>query len=234
MKRYSLIPIIIVLLLAFPAYHSPVSSVIVNDQSYETPNDEIMSLAETGSWSGTGPALDVSYYGTATNSYDDTFTLDSDSSATGTVTLTDGWRGSNLETDIDSLSLSTDDRLDNWDLNDYHAEKWLVGEYQSDNVYVPDSWTLRKEIGDTTSGSPHPLRGIFRMNRQLSSGYGGTTGWLFEAHWYANDVLNTDDKIFFSQLASAPYRELYSAEVSFRYNVDSVSSMQDEVYVFVN
>jgi hypothetical protein len=221
-------------MLAFPAYHTPVSSAISNGQSYETPNDGTRSLADTGSWSGTGPSLDVSYYGTVTNSYDDTFTLDSDSSATGTVTLSDGWSGSNLETDIDSLSLTTDDRLNNWDLDDFHTEKWLVDSYRSDNVYVPNSWTLNKKIGGTTSGSPHPLHGIFEMNRQLSSGYGGTTGWLFDAHWYANDVLNSGNKIYFSQLASAPYRELYSAEVTFRYNVQAVSSMQDEVYIFVN
>ncbi len=234
MKRYSLIPIIIVVLLAFPAYHNPANNAIANEQSFETPNDETMSLAETGSRSGTGPALDVSYYGTVTNSYDDTFTLDSDSSATGTVTLSDGWSGSNLQTDIDSLSLTTNDRLNNWDLDKYHAEKWLVAGKGDLNVVVPDSWTLSKDIGETTSGSQHPLDGIFRMDDRSGSGYDGTMGWEFEAHWYANETLNAGDKIYISQLASAPYRELYSAEVSFRYNVDSISSMQDEVYIFVS
>jgi len=79
MKRYSLIPIILVVMLAFPAYHNPVGDSIFDEPNYVNPNDRSKQLSDIGQRSGTGPALDVSYSGTVTNSYDDPFTFDSDS-----------------------------------------------------------------------------------------------------------------------------------------------------------
>ncbi|MBD3157981.1 MAG: hypothetical protein GF309_04270, partial [Candidatus Lokiarchaeota archaeon] len=231
MKRYSFIPLVLVVMLAFPTYHNPAGNAYSSNLGPGNPRGQAKLVSETDTLSGTGSALDVSLTGIASNLYDGMLSIDSSNSDTATVTLSDGWSGSNLETNLDSLYLTTNERLKNWKLNDFHAEKWLIESYRGENVHVPDSWTLNKEIQGT--GSAHPSHGTFEMNRQLSSGYESTTGWLFDAHWYSGDTLATGDKIYFSQLASAPYRELYSAEVSFRYNVQAISSMQDEVYVFV-
>lgn len=229
MKRYTPPLLILILLFAFPSYPSQVNETILNENNHAHFNDTTSHFADSGLESGTGNALDVSFSGNVNNLYDGTMIIDSSNSATGTVTLTDGWSGSDLEASVDSLKMTSTDSLRNWNLNAYHAEKWLLGSSPGTDVYVPDSWTLNKDIG---SGAEHPLDGVFEINREANTGYGDTPGWLFEASWNENN-LTSGDSIYLTQLASVPYRELYSAEMSFRYYVKDSSSMQDEVYVFV-
>ncbi|TFF93996.1 hypothetical protein EU546_05500, partial [Candidatus Thorarchaeota archaeon] len=233
MRRFGLVPLMIVILLALPAYHSPVGSDIFSSPETVNPTDRTSQPAETGLISGTGASLGVSYWGTVTNAYDGTMTLDSSTPSTGTVTISDGWAGSDLQTSVDGISVEMNDLVQNSNLDSYHNETFLGTTSSADNdddVAVPDSWILGKS-GD--SQSTHPIHGIFEMNDIGSSGYSGTMGWEFKAEWGIDAVLSSSDEIYLGQLVHTPYRELYSVDISFRYYISSSSSMADQVFLFV-
>ncbi|MGY5881589.1 MAG: DUF2341 domain-containing protein, partial [Candidatus Thorarchaeota archaeon] len=183
-------------------------------------------------YSGTGPSLPVSLSGIATDPFGGSLQIDSSTSDIHTITLDDGWTGSNLQTTIDSLSIDVDD-VRNGDLNLYHNEKFLIaGEtsYNYEDVAVPDFWTLTKSI--TGSGSEHPMHGTFEMNDVSESGYSGTMGWRFDADWSSSTTVNSNDQIYLSQLVSAPYREIYTVDITFNYYVSASSNLADQVVLF--
>ncbi|MCK5390567.1 MAG: hypothetical protein KAJ36_08750, partial [Candidatus Thorarchaeota archaeon] len=90
-------------------------------------------------YSGTGPSLPVSLSGIATDRLGGSLQIDSSTSDIHTITLDDGWTGSNLQTTIDSLSVEVSDVLTNPSFDDYHLEKWFVDStaYYEDDVLVP-------------------------------------------------------------------------------------------------
>ena len=136
---------LIVVFLFLVPLQTPMTDPEFVDPSYEpmTPFDETTTLSE-GPTIGTGEALDITLTGTATNMYDGSGTIDSSTSVSGSITLDDGWTGTNLQSTIDTLSMDVTNALRNPTLNDYHLEKWLVGLTGSywEDVGVPDSWTL--------------------------------------------------------------------------------------------
>jgi len=182
--------------------------------------------------SGTGPSLPVSLSGIATDRYGGALQIDASTSDIQTITLADGWTGSNLQTTISSLSVDMND-VRNGDLSTGHNEHFFIaGEtvYNNDDVLVPDYWLLTKSI--TGSGSKHPIHGTFEMNDVSGSGYSGTMGWRFDADWSSGVTVNANDQIYLSQLVSAPYREIYTADISFNYYVSASSNLVDQVFVF--
>ncbi|MHA2133797.1 MAG: hypothetical protein ACW99J_08005, partial [Candidatus Thorarchaeota archaeon] len=177
---------------------------------------------------GTGETLTVTMNGVATNRLDGTFVIDSSTSEIGTVTLSDGWSGNNLQATIDTLSIDVADALVNPTWNAYHEEKWIEGtaSYYGEDVAVPDGWTLvKKEVHE----SSHPHTGDWELN-DGGGGYGGSRGFRFET--YIDTSSDPSDEIYLSQLVNAPWREIYSAEVKFRYYVRSGFDTTDQVHLF--
>ncbi len=181
---------------------------------------------------GVGPALPVKLSGQITNIDQGTFYIDSSSSGIASVSLTDGWTGSNLEAQIDSLTWTAKDVLQNGDLNNRHYEQFIVTTDTTQNddaVYVPDGWTVIKNVIDDNK---HPQHGFYELDSD-PNGIGGTWGVYLEAQLTTSYDANPNDEIYIGQMVSMPYRELYSAQISFRYRVSSSSTMNDKVHIFV-
>jgi hypothetical protein len=189
------------------------------------------SYAEAGDYStGTGPALNVVRQGTILSD-DGSLTFDSSSPGVSSVTLTNGWTGTNLAAELDGLTATMEDVLQNGNLNGYHTEKFIVSSSSSrndDNVNVPDGWTF---IKDVPSDDPHPYYGIYKI-RSDSSGYSGRGLYTWASWGTGGWTHSASDEIYISQMISLPWREVYSAQVSFRYRV-SASSMDDGTHLFV-
>ncbi len=184
---------------------------------------------------GVGPALPVILSGQVSNVGQGTLSFDSSSSGIGSVTLTDGWTGSDLQTQIDSLTWTAEDVLQNGALNDYHSEQFIITtdpSYNAEAHRVPDGWTLFKNVQSDTGTNAHPNHGVYELYSQ-SSGYGSTWGVRFDADWGTGFVHSPNDEIFFRQMVSLPWRQVYSAEITFRYYVYSSSALADQVHLFV-
>jgi len=100
--------------------------------------------------SGVAPALPVTLSGQVSNVGQGSLSFDSSSSGVTSVTLTDGWTGTDLQAQIDSLTWTAEDVLQNGDLNDYHNELFVVTPVTTDNddiVQVPDGWTIVRASG---------------------------------------------------------------------------------------
>ncbi len=232
MKRLSIIAVLFILAFMLPM--TTTLPVVTNNPNQETitEQDDMKSrYAVSDISSGGGMTLPVTMTGTLTNTYDGQMVIDSSDSGETTITTTDGWTGSNLDSSINDLSLTIDNTLENGKLDDYHNEKWLISGYESEDVGVPNSWTLTKDISG--GGSTHPHYGTFELNRFAGSGYQNSEGWRFDADWSSGTNIGAGDTIYISQMVSLPYRDIQSATLSFYYNVDSASSMRDDVFVFV-
>jgi len=166
----------------------------------------------------------------------DQFTLHLDESTAGTVGIVPppGWNGESISAAIDNLVTTIDDVLGNSRVNDYHAEKWLGLGYNSEDVLVPDSWTLFvKEDGPGSGRNGHPNHGLFEFGSSAGSGYDGTMGWILEAIWNAGNDLTASDESYLSQTVSVLAREVLSAEVKFLYRPWSTCDLEDQAYLFV-
>ncbi|MGD9395580.1 MAG: DUF2341 domain-containing protein, partial [Candidatus Thorarchaeota archaeon] len=146
-----------------------------------------------------------------------------------------GWSSEQLEGQLDHLSMWVDDVLVNPTLDDYHEEIWfpIAGypEYNGDPFFVPDGWSLTKNDA-TPSGTEHPQHGLFEMNGRPGDGYDSTIGWRFDANYYSSSILDPTVGVYISQQIPTSWRRIYSAEISFRYYVSSLSDMDDNVFIF--
>ncbi|MFW9849402.1 MAG: hypothetical protein ACFFF4_09685, partial [Candidatus Thorarchaeota archaeon] len=230
MKKVRLLGLLVFLLFIFPMPGSPGADIKSKPSMGGDQVSNPYALSGNGGIiTGTGDPLSYSMAGEATNYLDGTFVIDSSTNELATVTISDGWTGSDLSTTIDTLSMDVDD-VRNGDMNLYHNEKFLTGTGWNDvDVAVPNFWTLTKSI--TGSGDTHPMHGTFELNDVSGAGYSSTIGWRFDADWGAGATVNTDDQIYLSQQVLAPYRELYSAELSFNYYVLGASSLVDQVFI---
>ncbi|MHA1965499.1 MAG: hypothetical protein ACXACG_08955, partial [Candidatus Thorarchaeota archaeon] len=146
-----------------------------------------------------------------------------------------GWSSEQLEGQLDHLSMWVDDVLINPTLDNYHEEIWfpIAGypEYNGDPFFVPDAWTIVKNDAPS-DGTEHPQHGLFEMNGRPGEGYDSTIGWRFDANYYSSSILDPTLGVYISQQIPTPWRRIYSAEVSFRYFVSSLSDMDDNVFIF--
>ncbi len=201
-----------------------------NPQAVNAGSNNNSTTADAGASTGSIPPLSVTYSGTVSNSRDDNLVIDSSSSGLASVAIDDGWTASNLRATVSTLTMNTND-VRNGALDSYHNEKFIhEGAYQGDNVAVPNSWTLVKSI--TGSGSTHPIHGTFEMNDYSGQGYSGTMGWRFEESWAIGATVGASDQIYIGQQVLSPYRDLYSAQITFNYYVSSSSNLADQVVVF--
>ncbi|MHA3964599.1 MAG: hypothetical protein AM325_013795, partial [Candidatus Thorarchaeota archaeon SMTZ1-45] len=242
MRKLNLIGILVVALFLFPMInlssdYSPAAAVNNLYQPYM--KDTALLADSIDRTTGVGPALPVTLGGQVSNVGQGTLVFDSSSSGITSVSLTDGWTGSDLQAQIDALTWTVEDVLQNGDLNDYHNEKFIIisdVSYLSanaENVLVPDGWTLFKNVqDDDTTNDPHPNHGAYELFSQ-SSGYGSTWGVRFDADWGTSFQHNPNDEVYFGQMISLPWRQVYSAEITFRYYVYSSSNLFDQVHLFV-
>jgi hypothetical protein len=145
-----------------------------------------------------------------------------------------GWSSDQLDAQLDHLSMWVDDVLVNPSLDAYHSELWFMTgnpEYNDDPFNVPDGWTLAKNDA-LPSGTEHPQHGYFELNGRPGEGYDTTIGWRFDANYGSSAILDPTTRVYMSQQIPAPWRGIYSAEISFRYFVSSISDLDDNVFVF--
>jgi hypothetical protein len=186
---------------------------------------------------GVGPALPVTISGQVSNAGQGTLSFDSSSSGIGSVSLEDGWTGSDLQAQIDSLTWTVKDVLENGELNDRHNENFIISDtnydFNREEHPVPDGWTLVKDAFDDDGDNAHPNHGAYELVSH-SSGYSSTWGVRLQADWGSSFDHTPTDEVFIRQMVSLPWRDVYSAEITFKYNVDgSNSDLADQVHLFV-
>ncbi|MGY5854851.1 MAG: hypothetical protein RTU92_14880, partial [Candidatus Thorarchaeota archaeon] len=158
MKKESLISLLLVVLFLIPMTGQPFVYSTNDTVQNNNGSDSSVFSQETESYSGQGDPIYYEISGTAENGT--TLTIDSTTSEYTGVGISSGFTGSNLDAVLDSLSLHIDNALINPSWETYHQEKFLVGSgSDASNVAVPNSWTM---IDAETSGSNHPLAGLFR------------------------------------------------------------------------
>ncbi|MFW9965486.1 MAG: hypothetical protein ACFFCX_18080, partial [Candidatus Sifarchaeia archaeon] len=164
-----------------------------------------------------------------------TISFDSSSSGVSSVTLTDGWTGTDLEAQIDSLSWTVEDVIQNGNLNNYHSEQFIITSnptYNAEAHRVPNGWTLFKNVQNDVGDNAHPNHGVYELY-SVSAGYGSTWGVRFDADWGTGFQHTANDEVYFGQMISLPWRQVYSAEITFKYYVYSSSNLADQVHLFV-
>ncbi|RDE15820.1 MAG: hypothetical protein C4K48_03290 [Candidatus Thorarchaeota archaeon] len=233
MRRCGLICILLIVVFLIPVT-SPFagSDTNLNRLPELSPLDGGSTVSQSGDLnSGTGASLPVLMNGIVSSVGAGSMQITSASPGTSSVTLTDGWSGTNLAAQIDALSFTTSNVLRNGNLNNYHTERFIVSStptYNDDAVYVPDGWTLVKSVA---SDDPHPLYNVYGI-RSDAGGYGGTYGVSLGSQYLASFVHNPNDEVFVSQMVPTPWRQVYSATISFRYYVHSSSTMTDTLHLF--
>ncbi|MFW9913818.1 MAG: hypothetical protein ACFFEU_15170, partial [Candidatus Thorarchaeota archaeon] len=183
--------------------------------------------------SGTGAARPVDFQGMTVSS--GTSVIDADHPWILGSDPPLGWSSEQLEAQLDHLSMWVDDVLENPSLDAYHTERWIVTDDPSqiaDEFDIPDYWTLVKN--DAPGGRQHPQHGRLEMDYIGGSGYDGSMGWRLEANELSGLAIDPSIGMYLSQQVAAPWRRVYSAEVTFRYYVTSASVMDDLVYVFTS
>ncbi|MFW9815661.1 MAG: hypothetical protein ACFFEW_07010, partial [Candidatus Thorarchaeota archaeon] len=113
MRKSNLIGILVVVLFLFPLLNttSDYSPVAAPANTFQPLNEGGSSVwASNDPSSGTAPALPVSISGQVSNGGQG-LTFDSSSSGVGSVTITDGWTGTDLQAQIDSLQWTAQDLL---------------------------------------------------------------------------------------------------------------------------
>ncbi len=233
MRRCGLIGILLIVVFLLPVSSPLVQSEMNLDELTKlSPLVGGSTVSQSGELnSGTGTSLPVSISGIVSNVGSGAMQITSASPGTSTVTLTDGWTGTNLAAQIESLSMTTDNVLRNSNLNNYHSERFLVSStaaYNGEAHPVPNSWTMYKSVANDEK---HPNHGVYEIEAS-PSGYGGTYGLFLESQYGTSFSHNPNDEVFISQMISTPWRAVYTAQISFKYYITSSSTMTDKLHLF--
>ncbi|MHA2300046.1 MAG: hypothetical protein ACXACD_03740, partial [Candidatus Thorarchaeota archaeon] len=228
-----LIVLLTVLLICAPQSHSSIGFIApYNGSTHETPRLEDHFVSEGSSTTGTGAPIPVTLSGVVTDAQ--TFYLDSSTSSFWNANTPSDWKRDGVVARVDDLHKTTDNVLTNGLLNYYHPEKWLGYGYNSEDVLVPDSWTLA--IGEAGGGSgrnAHPNHGMFEMVDNAGAGYEDTMGWILEAIWSSGNLLTSSDEVYLSQTVQVTAKEVTSAKIKLLYNPMSSCDLEDQAYLFV-
>ncbi|MFW9794695.1 MAG: hypothetical protein ACFFEE_10360, partial [Candidatus Thorarchaeota archaeon] len=169
MKRSYFVSILVAVLFLFPTMNSSsdYSPVMAPTSIYQPLDGGRSVLANYDPSNGVAPALPVTISGQVSNVGQGTLLIDSSSSGVGSVTLTDGWTGTDLQAQIDSLQWTAEDVLSNGDLNDRHNEQFIVTSdllANEESHVVPDGWTILKNVQDDDTGNDqHPNHGAYEL-----------------------------------------------------------------------
>ena len=228
MKKVGL-TLVIVFIFLTPLAFGPASEgdTIVSKRTTSNNDNFTLSDWQDGN-AGTGAARPVNFQGRALSS--GTSVIDSTHSGFIGIDPPLGWSSDQLEAQLDHLSMWVDDVLVNPNLDLYHAEHWIITDTPDDPFNVPDGWTFVKN--NIAGQSQHPQHGCFELENTV--GYDGSIGWRIEANDLSGHTLDPSRGFYMSQQVSTPWREVYSAEITFRYYINSVSALDDLVYVFAS
>jgi hypothetical protein len=228
-----LIVLLTLLLICAPQSHSSTGFLAPYDGStHETPRFEDHIVSEGLSNTGTGAPLLVTLSGVVTDAQ--TFYLDSGTSSFWNADTPIGWQRDGVVARLDDLHQTTNNVLANGLLNNYHAEKWLGYGYNSEDVLVPDSWTLTiDEAGGGSGRNAHPNHGMFEMVDNAGAGYEDTMGWILEAIWSSGNLLTSSDEVYLSQTVQVTAQEVTSAKIKLLYKPMSSCDLEDQAYLFV-
>jgi hypothetical protein len=200
-----------------------------------SPTDSSTALADGGYsyGTGTGQALNTLVRGTVVDGTDVPVEIDSDTMTVGTIGISGDYTAIGLGATLDTFTMTVPNALRNPNLDDWHEERWHVGTIHQyyEQIAIPDYWTLVESIADSGENE-HPHHGDWEFN-DASGGYAGSRGFRFDATLGSGDPLVPTDAIYLSQQVHAPYRELYSAQIRFKYFVTSSSQLGDLVHLFV-
>ncbi|MHA2379032.1 MAG: LamG-like jellyroll fold domain-containing protein, partial [Candidatus Thorarchaeota archaeon] len=234
MRKAGLLVIFIIILFLVPSVYSPQLMPVTDQGPSRTNNSPVLADGGYALGTGTGQALNTLIRGTVVDGTEVPVEIDSDTMTVGTIGISGDYTATGLGATLDTFTMTVPNALRNPSWNTYHQERWHVGSISmyDDQVTVPNYWTLTKSVGyEMGSYSPHPLHGDWELNDD-SSGYAGTRGWRFEAEIGGSDALNPDDAIYLSQQVHAPWRELYSVQISFLYYVTSSSDLYNQTHLF--
>ena len=231
MKKVVPVVVLFVIMLSIPAIQGPGNEAPESRVPLDMSQGIVVPAADNVGLTGTGTALPVTMTGYVTNTQDGPLEIDSSTEDYATVSLENGWSGTNLQASVDTLSAWMNDQTRNGDLSNYHNEKWLATPHPSEDVAVPDYWELHKVVAGTDNSHPH--YGNMKFVDVSDGGYTGDIGWRFEADWSTSDTVAPSSEIYLRQYVPAPYRDVYSAEVSFYYKVSPSSTMVDQAHLIV-
>ncbi|MFX1271242.1 MAG: hypothetical protein ACFFAX_06095, partial [Promethearchaeota archaeon] len=224
--------ITVLLVTAPPSMNSVTYSSPQNMFVPTTPRSGSHLVSEGISATGTGAALPVTFSGLVTDSR--TFYLDSGTSSSWNSYTPSDWEKDAVAVRIDDLLKTTDNMLSNGLLNDYHAEKWLGYGYNSEDILVPNSWTLTdNEVGGGSGRNAHPHHGMFELVDNAGAGYEDSMGWILEAIWSSGNLLSSSDEIYLSQTVQVAAQDVTSAQIKFLYNPMATCDLEDQTYLFV-
>jgi len=184
------------------------------------------------SYSSSGNSQQFKMQGVVTNATQDIVLLDSSAPTSVSINAPAGWTGDTLSGTMEHISTRIG-HVENGFLDTYHGEHFIVpGSTQSSyTVYVPDYWTLI-EKGEATI-HPHYGRLYFLNYVTGHTGRDGTMGWEFVADFGTSNPISPDMELYLSQSVHMPWREVYSAEISFSHFVRIESTMSNRFYLFI-
>ncbi|MFQ5833789.1 MAG: LamG-like jellyroll fold domain-containing protein, partial [Candidatus Thorarchaeota archaeon] len=232
MRKTGLIVVFIIILFIAPSAYTPQMMPTLDGGSRPVESGPTSADGGYPLSTGTGQALTTHILGTVVNGTEVPVQIDTDNMAVGTIGITGDYAGTGIGATLDTFTMTVPNALRNPDLNDWHEERWHVGDptFYDDKVAIPDSWTLVKSISNP-SESPHPHHGDWEFN-DGGGGYAGSRGFRFDATLPTGYLLTSTDKIYISQHVHAPWRDLYSATIRFQYYVRAASQMGDLVHLF--
>jgi hypothetical protein len=195
-------------------------------------NDQY-AMSQSGlPYSSSGGSQQFKLQGVDTNATQDIVLLNPSASTSVSLHAPAGWTGDALSGTIEQISTRIS-QLENGLLDAYHGEHFIVpGSTQSAyTVYVPDHWTLI-EKGEAVI-HPHYGRLYFLNYATGHTGRNGSMGWEFVADFGTSNPISPDMELYLSQSVQMPWRDVYSAEITFSHFVRIESTMNDRFYLFV-
>jgi hypothetical protein len=229
----SVLPCLIILAICMPIGVNPNGKgVETNDILRQTSPNQYGLAQGDESYSSSGSAQQFALQGVVTNETQGLVLLNPSSSTSVPINAPAGWTGDALSGTIESISTRIS-QIRNGRLDAYHGEHFIVpGSTQSaTTVYVPDDWSLI-EKGESVI---HPRYGrLYFLNYTSGhTGRNGTMGWEFVADFGTSNPISPSMELYLSQPIQMPWREVYSAEITFSHFVRVESTMNNRFFLFV-
>ena len=229
----SVVPVLIIIALCAPiGLNSSEKSLVTNESLNQHMTNQYGLAQDLLTYSSSGDQQQFALHGTVTNDTQNLVLLDPSVPTGVSINTPTGWTGDALSGTIDHISTSIS-QIENGNLDKYHEEHFIVpGSTQSSaTVNVPDHWSLL-ERGETII---HPAYGrlYFLSHTSGYTGRNGTMGWEFVADFGTSNSINPDMELLLSQTIQMPWREVYSAEISFSHFVRADSTMDNMFYLFI-
>jgi hypothetical protein len=229
----SIVPSLIILAMCLPTGLNSAGNLLVSNDILNQFLTNQYGLAQSEqAYSSSGSPQQFTLQGVVTNATQNIVTLNPSATTPVSINAPAGWTGTALDGSLEFISAQVG-QVENGLLDAYHGEHFIVpGSTQSAyTVYVPDYWSII-EKGETVI---HPHYGHLYFLNYLTgyTGRNGSMGWEFVADFGTSNPINPDMELYLSQAVQMPWREVYSAKISFSHFVRSASTMDNKFYLFV-